>query len=92
MTGYDETILSRASREANALYLKLQYLRLDAYAEPDAERLAGYRAVVEGLKSLNPDHADRLLRLVRDNEAALVEVLPKRRPRLRLVNDDGSVP
>ncbi len=48
--------------------------------------------VVEGLKSLNPDHADRLMRMVRDNEAALAEVLPKRRFRLRLVGQDGPAP
>ncbi len=31
--------------------------------------------VVEGLRSLNPKHADRLMRLVRDNEAGLLEIL-----------------
>ena len=44
---------------------------------------------VEGLKSLNPDHADRLMRMVRTNEPALAEVLPKRRPCLRPAGGDG---
>ncbi|BBL79078.1 hypothetical protein RxyAA322_09320 [Rubrobacter xylanophilus] len=90
MSSYDEVVRRRG--EANTLYRKLRFLRLEAYAEPDAERPAGYRVVVEGLKSLNPDHADRLMRLVRDNEAALAEVLPKRCPRLRLVRGNGPVP
>lgn len=79
-------------KEANALYLKIRSLGLNAYAEHDAERPAGYRVVVEGLKSLNPDHADRLMRMVRDNEPTLAGVLPKRRSRLRLVGHDGPDP
>lgn len=87
----DYTEIARR-KEANTLRLKLRALGLRAYAERDTQRPAGYRVVVEGLKSLNPDHADRLMRMVRDNEAALAEVLPKRRPRLRLVGQDGPAP
>jgi hypothetical protein len=82
----------RRSREAQALYLELRCLGLDAYAERDPERPAGYRVVVEGLKSLNPGHADRLMRLVGDNEAALAELLPEGRPHLRLVRREGPAP
>ncbi len=90
MSSYAELI--RRRREANALYLKLRSLGLHAYTEPDAGRPAGYRVVVEGLKSLNPDHAARLMRMVRANEPALAEVLPKRRPRLRIVGQEGPTP
>ncbi|ABG04862.1 hypothetical protein Rxyl_1915 [Rubrobacter xylanophilus DSM 9941] len=73
MNSYAE--LARRRREAQALYLELHALGLEVRAEPDAGRPAGYRVVVGGLKSLNPDHADRLMRLVRYDEAGLIEVL-----------------
>ena len=90
MTNYAE--LARRRKEAKALYLKIRSLGLQAYTEFDAQQPAGFKVVVEGLKSLNPDHADRLMRMVRDNEAALAEVLPKRRPELRLIGQEGPAP
>ena len=86
MTDYAE--LARRRKEANALYRKIRSLGLQAYTEFDAQQPAGFKVAVEGLKSLNPDHADRLMRTVRDNEAALAEVLPKRRPQLWLDGTD----
>ena len=86
MSDYADLVRSR--KEANALYRKIRSLGLQAYTEFDAQQPAGFKVAVEGLKSLNPDHADRLMRMVQDNEAALVEVLPKRRPQLRLVGTD----
>lgn len=86
MTNYAE--IARRRKEAGAIYRKIRSLGLQAYTEFDAQQPAGFKVVVEGLKSLNPDHADRLMRMVRDNEAALAEVLPKRRPQLRLVGTD----
>lgn len=64
-------------RQARALYLKLWVLGLDVRAERCAAEVVERRVVVEGLKSLNPAHADRLMRLVQDNEAALLEILPE---------------
>ena len=86
MTDYAELV--RRRKEADALYRRIRSLGLQAHTEFDAQQPAGFKVVVEGLKSLNPDHADRLMRMVRDNEAALAEVLPKRRPQLRLVGTD----
>lgn len=90
MSSYAE--MARRRKQAHTLYLKLHYLGLEIHAEPNAGSPTGCRAMVEGLKSLNPDHADRLMRLVRDKETALVELLPKRRPRIRLVRQDGPAP
>lgn len=86
MTNYADLV--RRRKEADAIYRKIRSLGLKAYTEFDAQQPAGFKVMVEGLKSLNPDHADRLMRMVRDNEAALAEVLPKRRPQLRLVGTD----
>lgn len=90
MSDYAE--LARRRKEADALYLKIRSLGLQAYTEFDAQQPAGFKVVVEDLKSLNPDHADRLMRMARDNEAALAEVLPKRRPCLRLIGQEGPPP
>ncbi len=78
MTDYAE--LARRRKEADDIYRKIRSLELKAYTEFDAQQPAGFKVVVEGLKSLNPDHADRLVRMVQDNEAALAEILPKRGP------------
>jgi hypothetical protein len=77
MSTYDEIIHRR--RQAHALYLKLWSLGLDVRAERCAVGAVGRRVMVEGLRSLNPDHADRLMRLVRDNEAGLLEILSNKR-------------
>ncbi len=66
-------------KQAHALYLKLRVLGLDVRAERCAAGAVGRRVVVEGLRSLNPDHADRLMRLVRDNEAGLLDILSNER-------------
>ncbi len=43
------------------------------------------------MRSLNPDHADRLVRLVRDNEAGLVEILRSEwDPDLAAIRREGS--
>lgn len=75
MSSYAEKIQRR--KQANALLFELWTLGLDVRAERCADGAVGRRVVVEGLKSLNPTHADRLMRLVQDNEAGLLEVLPE---------------
>lgn len=75
MSSYAEMIQRR--RQANALLFRLWTLGLNVRAERCAGEAVGRRVVVEGLKSLNPVHADRLIRLVQDNEAALLEILSK---------------
>lgn len=77
MSTYDEAIHRR--EQAHALYLKLRALGLDVHAERCASEAPGLRVVVEGSRSLNPDHADRLMQLVRANEAGLLEVLQDER-------------
>lgn len=67
--------MARCRDQARALYIKLRTLGLKIRTEQDTARPAGYRVTVDGLRSLNPDHADRLVQLVRDNEAGLVEIL-----------------
>lgn len=90
MTLYDET--TRRSRETDALYRKLRSLGLVLHTVRDADRPGGYKVVVAGLKSLNPAHADRLMRLVMDHEAALARLaLEERGPGLRDVEEgDGT--
>ncbi len=73
MSTYDE--IAHRRKQARALYLKLWSLGLDVRAERCAVGAVGRRVVVEGLRSLNPEHADRLVRLVRDNEAGLLEII-----------------
>ena len=73
MSTYDETVHRR--KQARALYLKLWFLGLEVRAERCAAGAVGRTVAVEGLRSLNPDHADRLMRLVRDNEAGLLELI-----------------
>ena len=77
MSSYAEMV--QRQRQARALYLKLRALGLDARAERCADGAVGRRVVVEGLRSLNPDHADRLMRLVRDNEAGLLKIISDER-------------
>lgn len=69
MSTYDE--ITHRRKQAHTLYLKLWSLGLSVRAERCVAGAVGRRVVVEGLRSLNPDHADRLMRLVRDNEAGL---------------------
>lgn len=76
MNTYDEITYRR--KQARALYFKLWTLGLGVRAERCAADL-GRRIVIEGLRSLNPDHADRLMRLVRDNETELLEILSDER-------------
>ncbi len=77
MSTYDEITYHR--KQAHALYLKLWSLGLGVRAERCAAGAVGRRVVIEGLRSLNPDHADRLMRLVRDNEAELLEIISNER-------------
>lgn len=77
MSTYDE--ITHRRKQARALYLKLWTLGLGVRAERCAAEAVGRRVVVEGLRSLNPEHADRLMRLVRDNEAGLLEILSDER-------------
>lgn len=77
MSSYAEMVQHR--RQANALLFELWALGLDVRAERCADGAEGRRIVVEGLRSLKPDHADRLMRLVRDNEAGLLEILSDER-------------
>jgi hypothetical protein len=89
MSTYAE--MARRRKQARALYLKLRALGLKVGAERDPDGPAGYRIVVGGLWSLNPDHADRLVRLVRDNEAGLVEILRSEwDPDLAAIRREGS--
>ena len=77
MSTYAE--MARRRKHARVLYLKLRALGLKVGAERCAAGAVGRRVVVEGLRSLNPDHADRLMRLVRVNEAGLLEILSNER-------------
>lgn len=89
MSAYAE--MAHRRKQARALYLKLRALGLKVGAERDPDGPAGYRVVVGGLRSLNPDHADRFMRLVRDNEAGLVEILRGRwDPDLTAIRREGS--
>ncbi|MGI8911243.1 MAG: hypothetical protein ACR2JR_11925 [Rubrobacteraceae bacterium] len=89
MSTYAE--MSRRRKQARVLYLKLRALGLKVNAEQDPDSPAGHRVVVEGLRSLNPDHADRLVRLVRYNEAGLVEILRSEwDPDLVAIRQEGS--
>ncbi len=89
MSSYAETVQRR--RQARALYLKLRALGLDVRAERCADGAVGRRVVVEGLRSLNPDHADRLMRLVRDNEVGLLEIISDERdPDPMAIRREGS--
>ena len=89
MNTYDEIIHCR--KQARALYHKLWFLGLKVRAERCAAGAVGRRVVVEGLRSLNPEHADRLMRLVRDNEAGLLEIISNERgPDLTANRSKGS--
>ncbi len=89
MSSYAEMLQRR--RQARALYLKLRALGLDVRAERCADGAVGRRVVVEGLRSLNPDHADRLMRLVRDNEVGLLEIISDERdPDPMAIRREGS--
>lgn len=75
-------------RRAEGLYRKLQSLGLGVQAQRVGGEPQTYRVVIEGLKSLNPNHADRLTRLVQQNEAELARtVLANRPPGLREVRE-----
>lgn len=90
MTMYNDT--EERGKATKALYHKLRSLGLTVHAVRDPDRPGGYGVVVSGLKSLNPDHADRLTRLVGDNEAALARLaLVDRRPSLRVVEAGDGV-
>ncbi len=90
MSTYDE--ITHRRKQAHALYLKLWTLGLGVRAECCAAGAVGRRVVIEGLQSLNPEHADRLMRLVRDNEAGLLEILSDERGYDLAANcPDGSV-
>lgn len=89
MSSYAETVQRR--RQARALYLKLRALGLDVRAERCADGAVGRRVVVEGLRSLNPDHADRLMRLVRDNEVGLLEIISNERDPMAIRREGSYV-
>ncbi len=89
MSSYAETVQRR--RQAHALYLKLRALGLDVSAERCADGAVGRRVVVEGLRSLNPDHADRLMRLVRDNEVGLLEIISNERDPMAIRREGSYV-
>lgn len=73
-------------RRAEGLYRKLQSLGLGVQAQCVVGEPETYRVVIEGLKSLNPDH---LTRLVQQNEAELARiVLANRPPGLREVREE----
>lgn len=73
-------------RRAEGLYRKLQSLGLGVQAQRVVGEPETYRVVIEGLKSLNPDH---LTRLVQQNEAELARiVLANRPPGLREVREE----
>lgn len=89
MSSYAEMVQRRS--QANALLFELWTLGLDVRAEWCADGTEGRRVVVDGLRSLNPDHADRLVQLVRDNEAGLVEILlSEREPDPATTHLEGS--
>lgn len=73
MSTYAE--MARRRKQSRVLYLKLRALGLKVHTRQDSDSPAGHRIVVDGLRSLNPDHADRLMRLVLEHEAGLVEIL-----------------
>lgn len=73
MSSYAE--MARKRRRARSLYLELRALGLDVRVEEDPDEPLSYRVVVEGLRSLSPAHADRVVRRVRGHEAGLARVL-----------------
>lgn len=65
--------------EALGLELLVEYLGLELLVEYDPDGPLGCGVSVGGLKSLSPSHADRIARLVRENEAELLMALLDRR-------------
>ena len=90
MSSYAE--MARRRKQARVLYLELRALGLEVRVEDDAGTPADYKVVVGGLRSLSPAHADRLMRLVRDNEIGLAKVLLERwDPDLHAVRTEGRL-
>ena len=76
---------------ARPLFLELRALGLKVQTEddPDGDFL-DYRIAIEGLHCLSDTHADRVMRLVRDNEEGLVQLLLDRRdPDLDAIRREG---
>ena len=76
---------------ARALFLELRALGLEVQTEDDpGGDFLDYRIAIEGLHSLSVTHADRVMRLVRDNEEGLVQLLLDRRdPDLDAIRREG---
>ena len=90
MSSYAE--MARRRKQARVLYLELRALGLEVRVEDDAGNPSGHKVVVGGLRSLSPAHADRLMRLVRDNEIGLAKVLLERwDPDLHAVRTEGRL-
>ena len=76
---------------ARPLFLELRALGLKVQTEddPDGDFL-DYRIDIQGLHCLSETHADRVMRLVRDNEEGLVQLLLDRRdPDLDAIRREG---
>ena len=73
MSSYAE--MARERRRARSLYLELRALGLNLWVEEDPDEPLCCRIVVEGLRSLSPAHADRVVRRIRSNEAGLARIL-----------------
>lgn len=79
-------------RRAEGLYRKLQSLGLDVRIQHVPGEPEVYKVEIEGLKSLNPDHADRLTRLIQQHEPELARiVLEDHRPSLRAVQNEEEI-
>ena len=92
MSTYAE--MARERRRARSLYLELRALGLDVRVEEDPDEPPSCRIVVDGLRSLSPAHADRVVRRVRGNEAGLARVLLAGpwNPDLAAIRQEGDHP
>ena len=73
MSSYAE--MARERRRARSLYLELRALGLNLWVEEEPDEPLCCRIVVEGLRSLSPAHADRVVRRIRSNEAGLARII-----------------
>ena len=73
MSTYAE--MDRERRRARPLFLELRALGLDLWLEEDADEPPCYRIVVGGLRSLSPNHANRVIQRVLGNEAGIARIL-----------------
>ncbi len=84
--------LNAQRRRARSLYLELRAFGLSLKVKPDCQDLRGYRLEVQGLWSLSPRHADRLLQRVEEYTPGLYRILEGGRwaPDLRAVKEEGE--